>query len=157
MAREIYCKDVTFSEYSLWHRSKHSGLAMADIDAVEMCIACNAPLILIETVKDVNQAYKKGHSMTKQLAIKASLPAFIAWYKFEGSKPISVKVKKIAPDYKGGYSAAPTTYSFNQWTNYLESKQVEHFPNCSRKELFIKKVSQDPECRRSSIYASVLR
>ena len=156
MAREIYCKDVKFSEYSLWHRQQHSGVAMADLDKIEMCIACNAPLLLCETVKDVGQEYRKGHSMTRQLAIKANLPAFIVWYRTIGDMVMGIKVKKIAPDYKHGYTSKPIDYLPSQWLNYLEYKQVQHFPNCPKKELFIEKVSKDPKLRRSRIYASIL-
>ena len=158
MAREIYCKDVKFSEFSLWHRRQHSGVALCDLDAIEMCIACNAPLILIETVKLKNQELRIGHSMTRQLAIKAKLPAFIVWYKIIGGEmPLYVLVKKIAPDYKGGYFSAPERYTFDQWLSYLEHKQVEHYPHCPKKDLFIKKISKDLSLKKNKIYAPVLR
>ena len=134
MARQIYCKDVKFSEFSVWHRSQHSGVAMCDLDAIEMCIACHAPLILSETVKFKNQQLFKGHSMTRQLAIKANLPAFILWYKFVGEMPMFVLVKKIAPEYK----------------------QVQHFPDCPKQPLFIEKISKDPILKNSKIYAPIL-
>jgi len=156
MAREIYCKDVKFSEYSLWHRRQHGAVAMADLDAIEMCIACNAPLILTETVKFKNQKLFKGHSMTRQLAIKADLPAFIVWYKFVGEMPMFVLVKKIAPDYKGGYSSEPVRMSFDAWLNYLEFKQVQHFPDCPKQPLFLEKVSKDSTLKNSKIYAPIL-
>ena len=156
MAREIYCKDVKYSDYSFWHRQQHSGVAMCDLDAIEMCIACNEPLVLIETVKHKNQELRKGHSMTKQLAKKSKLPAFIVWYRFVGNIPMYVLVKKIAPDYKNGYSSEPVRYTFEQWLNYLEFKQVEHYPHCPKKELFIKKISKDPILKKSSIYAPIL-
>jgi|TARA_Y100000294_G_scaffold102653_1_gene95323 hypothetical protein len=157
MAREIYCKDVKFSEYSLWHRRQHSGLAMCDLDAIEMCIACNCPLVLLETVKLKNQELHKGHSMTRQLAIKSKLPAFIVWYKIIGGEmPLYVLVKKIAPDYKGGYSSAPERYTFDQWLNYLEFKQVQHFKDCPKQKLFFEKISKDKELRSNRIYEDIL-
>jgi hypothetical protein len=156
MAREIYCSDVKFSDYSLWHRQQHSGVAMCDLDAIEMCVACYQPLILIETVMLKNQELRKGHSMTRKLSIKAGLPAFIVWYKFIGEMPAYVLVKKIAPDYKGGFSSEPVRYTFDQWLNYLEHKQMEHFPSCPKQKLFIEKISKDPRLRRSRIYAPIL-
>ena len=156
MAREIYCKDVKFSEFSVWHRLQHSGVAMCDLDAIEMCIACNAPLILTETVKFKNQQLFKGHSMTRQLAIKAKLPAFIVWYKFIGEMPMYVLVKKIAPDYKNGYSSAPVKYPFDHWLKYLETKQAKHFDHCPKQSLFIEKISKDPILKNSKIYAPIL-
>jgi len=156
MAREIYCKDVKFSEYSHWHRRQHSGLAMIDLDSIEICPACFSPLILLETVKFKNQDFKKGHSTTRQLAIKAKLPAFIVWYKFIGEMPMYVLVKKIAPDYKGGYSSDPERYTFDQWLNYLEFKQVQHHSVCPKKEIFIKKISKDFSLKKNKIYAPIL-
>ena len=164
MVKEIYCKDVKFSDFSLWHRRQHSGVALCDLDAIEMCIACNKPLILIETVKDVNQPYFKGHGMTRQLGIAAKIPAFIIWYRFITNKiidkkktiPLHVLVKKIAPDYKNGYSSPPVKYSFDEWMHYLEFKQAQHFKDCPKQKLFIEKISKDPELRRSRIYASIL-
>jgi len=129
---------------------------MCDLDAIEMCIACNKPLVLIETVRDVNQEYRKGHSMTRQLAISAGIPAFIIWYKFINDKPIRVKIKKIAPDYKHGYSSAPEDHPFEDWKNYLEFKQVQHFKDCPKQKLFIEKISKDTELRSSRIYAPIL-
>ena len=131
---------------------------MIDVDSVSCCHACNEPLFLAETVKDVSQERKKGHSMIRQLAIKSGLPAFIIWYKLVGDEmPLYVYVKKIAPDYKGGYESEPIRKSFDQWQDYLEFKQVEHFPNCRKKWLFIKKVKEDPIASKKEIYAPVLR
>ena len=121
-------------------------------------MACNEPLFLAETVKFVGQDLKKGHSMIRQLAIKAGLPAFLLWYKLVGNEmPLYVYVKKIAPDYKGGYESLPERISFDQWLSYLELKQIEHFPKCKKQWLFIKKIKDDPIARNKRIYAPVLR
>ena len=96
--------------------------------------------------------------MIRKLAIKAGLPAFIVWYKLVGDEmPLYVYVKKVAPDYKGGYESEPVRKSFDEWQDYLEFKQVEHFPKCKKQWLFIKKVKDDPIARNKRIYASVLR
>ena len=129
-----------------------------DLDKVSTCIACNEPLFLAETVMDNGQERIKGHSMIRKLAIKASLPAFIIWYKIVGGQmPLYVYVKKIAPDYKGGYESEPVRKSFDEWQTYLEHKQVEHFPKCKKQWLFIKKVKEDPIASKKRIYAPVLR
>ena len=129
-----------------------------DVDKVSTCHACNEPLFLAETVKHNGQELIKGHSMIRQLAIKAGLPAFIIWYKLVGDEmPLYVYVKKIAPEYKNGYESPPERKSFDEWLNYLEFKQVEHFPNCRKKWLFIKKVKEDPIASKKEIYAPVLR
>ena len=130
---------------------------MMDVDKVSTCHACNEPLFLAETVKHTGQELIKGHSMIRKLAIKASLPAFIVWYKLVGDEmPLYVYVKKVAPDYKGGYESEPVKKSFDQWQDYLEFKQVEHFPNCLKKWLFIKKIKEDPIARNKKVYAPVL-
>ena len=157
MVKEIYCNDVKFSLYSRWHRHQtHNSVAMMDLDKVACCHACNEPLFLAETVLDIGQELKKGHSMTRQLAIKAKIPAFILWYKTAEDKLINIKVKKIAPDYKHGYSSTPIDYPPNRWLRFLEYKQVQHFPNCPKKDLFIKKVKEDPIASKSDIYAPIL-
>ena len=54
--------------------------------------------------------------MVRKLALKSKLPAFIIWYKLIGEQiPMWVYVKKIAPEYKNGYSSPPKRISFNQW------------------------------------------
>ena len=155
---EIYCKDVKFSQYSLWHRKQtHNAIAMMDVDKVSTCIGCNEPLVLAETVKDVGQDLKKGHSMIRKLAIKAGLPAFLLWYHFIDEMPMWLKIKKVAPDYKNGYESEPEKISFEQWLSYLELKQVEHFPKCNKQWLFLKKLKEDPIARKKRVYAPVLR
>ena len=95
--------------------------------------------------------------MIRKLAIKAKLPAFIIWYKLVGDEtPLFVHVKKIAPDYKGGYESEPVKKSFDQWQEYLEHKQVEHFPKCKKQWLFIKKVKEDPIASNKKVYAPIL-
>ena len=156
--KQIYCKDVKFSQYSLWHRHQtHSAIAMMDVDKVECCMACNEPLFLAETVKFVGQDLKKGHSMIRQLGIKAGLPTYLLWYHFIGEMPMWVYVKKVAPEYKGGYESPPQRISFDKWQEYLEFKQVQHFPKCKKQWLFLKKIKDDPVARNKRIYASVLR
>ena len=148
---------MKFSQYSLWHRQQtHNAVAMMDVDKVECCIACNEPLVLAETVKDVGQETKKGHSMIRSLGLKSGLPTFLLWYRFTGDMPFYVKVKKIAPDYKGGYNSEPKRISFDSWLAYLEYKQVEHFPKCKKQWLFIKKVKEDSIASKKRIYAPIL-
>ena len=155
--KEIYCNDVKFSQYSLWHRQQtHSCVGMMAVDKGECCMACNEPLFLAETVKFVGQDLKKGHSMIRQLAIKAGLPAFLLWYHFVGEMPMWVYVKKIAPDYKGGYESEPKKISYDSWLEYLETKQVQHFPKCKKQWLFIKKLKEDKIARNKRIYAPIL-
>jgi len=64
--------------YSKWHR-KYEGIAMLDIDSVEVCKFCYEPLAMIET------AYYKGHTnkataVTKEIAKRCNVPAYMLFY-----------------------------------------------------------------------------
>lgn len=78
--------------YSAWHRRKSTQrfvgieraqtLAMIDLDAslyVEYDDGTKEPLALIETARDVGQSYKTA-TVTKKLAARAGLPAFVLLY-----------------------------------------------------------------------------
>ena len=156
MVKQVYFKDVKFSGYSSWHRSNHGSIAMADIDKVSVCNACLKPLFIAETCFNNGQGWNKPHQITKRLAEMAGIPAFIIWYKLVGEMLIFVHVKRIAPDYQGGYSSEPTRLTPDHWLQYLEHKQVEHFPKCPKQELFLKKLREDPRANRRRAYAPIL-
>lgn len=78
--------------YSAWHRRNSirrfvgiesaQTLAMIDLDAavyVEYDDASKEPLSLIETARDVGQSFKSA-AVTKNLARKAGIPAFVLLY-----------------------------------------------------------------------------
>ena len=113
-------------------------------------------LFLAETVYNNGQDFIKPHKITKRLAEMASIPAFVIWYKLVGEMMMFVHVKRIAPDYQNGYSSKPIRLSPDQWLQYLEHKQVQHFPNCKNKELFIKKLKEDPRANRRKAFAPIL-
>jgi hypothetical protein len=76
MARDTYA----FSNgiYNDWHR-QYDGIAMIDIDSVEVCKYCYEPLAMIET------AYYKGHTnkattLTKEIARRCNVPAYLLFY-----------------------------------------------------------------------------
>ena len=156
MVKPVYFKDVKFSGYSSWHRGNHNLLGFSDIDQVGMCNACLEPLFLAETVYNNGQDFIKPHKITKKLAEMAGIPAFIIWYKMVGEMMMFFHVKRIAPDYQSGYSSEPTRLTTDQWLQYLEHKQVEHFPKCPKQELFLKKLKEDPRASRRKAYASIL-
>ena len=94
--------------YSAWHRRRSTGrfigieraqlLAMIDLDAsiyVEYDNGTKDPLALIETARDVGQAYKTT-TVTLKLAIKADLPCFVLLYTLsEEDNPYDPKWKDI--------------------------------------------------------------
>ena len=138
MAREIYAKDVKFTAYSYSHRESHDGIAMMDVDKVSCCIACNEPLFLAETArhKGFREDHRKGHTMIKKLAEKASLNAYIIWYHEQNNRVHKLDVQKISPSY-----SKIQTCTWPQWVSFLASFQVKHFPQCERKGLFMKKIN----------------
>ena len=138
MTRQIYCKDVKFSAYSLTHRASHDGIAMMDVDKIACCIACNEPLFIGETArhKGSREDYFKGHRMIKRLAEMSGLKAYIIWYHEKDEKVYKVTVQKVSPSY-----SKKQTCDWKQWVSFLASFQVKHFKDCSRKPLFLKKIN----------------
>ena len=156
MVKQVYFNDVKFSKYSTWHRQQHNCLNFSDIDQVSSCNACLEPLFLVETVFYNNQKLIKPHKITKRLAEMAGIPAYILWYRTVGEMMMGFYVKKIAPDYQGGYLSEPKRLTTDQWLQFLEHKQAEHFPKCSKQELFLKKLREDPRANRRKAFATVL-
>ena len=157
MVKKVYFDDVKFSKYSTWHRTQtHNCLGFSDIDQVSCCNACLEPLFLVETVFYNNQKLIKPHKITKRLAEMAGIPAFILWYHTVGDMMINFHVKKIAPSYPGGYNSEPKRITPDQWLQFLEHKQSEHYPNCSRQQLFLKKLREDHRANRRKAFAPIL-
>ena len=86
----------------------------------------------------------------------AGIPAFILWYHTVGDMMINFHVKKIAPSYPGGYNSEPKRITPDMWLAYLEFKQAEHYPNCSKQQLFLKKLREDYRANRRKAFASIL-
>ena len=152
MAREIYAKDVRFTAYSYTHRESHDGIAMMDVDKVACCIACNEPLFLAETArhKGSREDYYKGHKLIKRLAEKANLNAYIIWYHEENKRVYKISVQKVTP----GYSKIQHC-NWEQWISFLAKFQVKHFPDCQRKNIFIKKLQTLTPAQQKD-YAEIL-
>jgi len=138
MARQIYANDVDFSAYSITHRNSHDGIAMVDIDKVCCCISCLKPLFLAELCRHKGnlEDYKKKHYSTKELARMAGLPAYLIWYHTTKDKVVyKVSVKKINPSYSEIQHC-----TWKQWVSFLASRQVKHFKDCPRQEIFLNKL-----------------
>ena len=76
MARDTYA--FSNGVYNDWHR-KYEGIAMIDIDSVEICKYCYEPLAIIET------AYYRGHTnkatrLTKEIAKRCNVPGYMLFY-----------------------------------------------------------------------------
>ena len=152
MARQIYAKDVSFNAYSHTHRESHDGIAYMDVDKVGCCIACLEPLFLAELTrhKEAREDYTKGHRLIKRLAEKANLNAYIVWFHEELERVYKVTVRKVSPSYSKIMSC-----SWEEWLSFLASFQVKHYPSCTRKDLFMKKINSLTDAQKKD-YAKIL-
>ena len=152
MARQIYAKDVSFNAYSHTHRESHDGIAYMDVDKVGCCIACLEPLFLAELTrhKEAREDYTKGHRLIKRLAEKANLNAYIVWFHEELERVYKVTVRKVSPSYSKIMSC-----SWEEWLSFLASFQVKHYPSCTRKDLFMKKINTLTDAQKKD-YAKIL-
>jgi hypothetical protein len=87
-------RDLTFSG---WHRTLPDYCTTIDIDFLEYCKICRAPLGLIEIARDVGQAYKPTTVM-EQLAKKAGVQAYLILYKLEENGIGTCRMAQIYPN-----------------------------------------------------------
>ena len=57
MARNQYYNQLK-TPVSTWHRSKHDGVAYLDLDFLSVCPACAEPLLLADTIYNINDEFK---------------------------------------------------------------------------------------------------
>lgn len=86
MQEKYYNRDLS---YSIWHRHPNlpKDISWIDIDACEYCDICKEPLALIELAIDVGQE-EKPFTVTKKLAEKANIEAYLVLYKLDFDNPI---------------------------------------------------------------------
>lgn len=89
-------RDLTFSG---WHRPPNlpEFCSVIDIDFLEYCNLCGALLALIETARDVGQAYKST-TVLRRLAQQSKIPAWLILYKIENDSVGLCRIQKIWPD-----------------------------------------------------------
>jgi len=119
MARENYFNQG--DHYSEFHR-QFDGLAMIDIDQVEICKKCKAPLALVETAYDVGQNFK-SFTVTKLIAQRLKVPGLVTLYQVDktSNEIINFRVKKIYPiESDGFYNVQP--YLYVKWLKRLHEK-----------------------------------
>ena len=124
MAREWY-SHLKQEPYSKWHR-KFEGIAMIDVDSVEVCKHCYKPLAFIELAKDTGQTFK-AYTLTKKLALKFDVPGFVVFYKVdENNEIIRFRVKRIART----VGMLHENVKPEKWLAYLQQLQQEHLKEC---------------------------
>ena len=145
MARNQYY-DQKHTPVSAWHRSKHDGIALVDLDFLSICPACAEPLFIADTIYNINNEFK-GKSPWfqkpyKSIAEKCGFPYFIIWYTVnEISEQIrqitEFHIKRIFPP--GGKVIIKLTP--DEMLQYLEYKVQQHIPACSSKDYLLKRVT----------------
>lgn len=103
-------RDLT---YSNWHRppnlSRHC--TYIDIDSLEYCAYCNEFLLLVETAIDTGKS-DKGTFITRQLAQKLGIPAYLVFYTKGKQKGeiLSFRTKQISPAWGNQIIMTPEQY-----------------------------------------------
>jgi hypothetical protein len=121
MARWTYA--FSNGNYNDWHR-QYEGIAMIDIDSVEVCSKCNEPLALIETCYDKGQKYK-ATTLVKTLSDRLGVPSFLVFYKDVGQGSLAFRIKRLhVPDADFEYMDE------DQWVRELYLLQEEHEECC---------------------------
>lgn len=112
------------SAYSTWHR-QFLGLAMIDIDAVEMCKACKDPIAFIETAIDVGQnIFSKNASVTTRIAFLCGIPGYTLLYRLseDDRSIIGFRAIQLAPF----RSSAEEVMEPEGWERHLRSLHAKH-------------------------------
>lgn len=114
-------RDLTYSD---WHRAasikrflpvlQASVLNYIDIDACEYCHFCRETLALIETAIDIGQT-NKATTVTRNLANKANVPAYLVYYTPIGGDVTRFRVKQVAPMFTDEKIMNPSEYAAFLW------------------------------------------
>ena len=121
MARWTYA--FSNGNYNDWHR-KYEGIAMIDVDSVEVCPRCYEPLAILETCYDKNQKYK-ATNLVKTLASRLNIPCFLVFYRNLTPTNLTFRVKRI--------TSSPTEFELmneDQWLSILLDLQRNHRNYC---------------------------
>ena len=120
MARWTYA--FSNGNYNDWHR-QYEGIAMIDVDSVEVCPDCYEPLALLETCYDKGQKYK-ATTLVKTLSERLRVPSFLVFYKNMGGT-MQFRIKRISEPVSEIYEMTE-----DQWLAYLYELHKEHRRCC---------------------------
>jgi len=121
MARWTYA--FCNGNYYVWRR-KSVGIAMIDVDSVEVCPRCYEPLAILETCYDKNQKFK-ATNLVKTLASRLNIPCFLVFYRNLTTTTLTFRVKRI--------TSSPTEFELmneDQWLSILLDLQRNHRNYC---------------------------
>jgi len=120
MARYTYA--FSNGVYNDWHR-KYDGIAMIDVDSIEVCPKCFEPLAILETCYDKGQKYK-ATTLVSTLASRLQIPSFLVFYKDIGQGSLAFRIKRLWLS-----NAEYEVMTEDEWVNILYEIQEEH-KNC---------------------------
>ncbi len=121
MARYTYA--FSNGSYNDWHR-KYDGIAMIDVDSIEVCPHCYEPLAILETCFDKNQKYK-ATNLCNTLARRLNIPCFLVFYKNVTPTTLTFRIKRI--------TGSQTEFQYmneDEWVSVLYEIQAEHKKVC---------------------------
>jgi hypothetical protein len=121
MARYTYA--FSNGSYNDWHR-KYDGIAMIDVDSIEVCPHCYEPLAILETCYDKNQKYK-ATNLCNTLARRLNIPCFLVFYKNVTPTTLTFRIKRI--------TSSQTEFQYmneDEWVSVLYEIQAEHKKVC---------------------------
>jgi hypothetical protein len=109
--------------YNDWHR-KYDGIAMIDVDSIEVCPHCYEPLAILETCYDKNQKYK-ATNLCNTLARRLNIPCFLVFYKNVTPTTLTFRIKRM--------TSSQTEFQLmneDEWVSVLYEIQSEHKKVC---------------------------
>ena len=109
--------------YNDWHR-KYDGIAMIDVDSIEVCPHCYEPLAILETCYDKNQKYE-ATNLCNTLARRLNIPCFLVFYKNVTPTTLTFRIKRI--------TGSQTEFQYmneDEWVSVLYEIQAEHKKVC---------------------------
>ena len=121
MARYTYA--FSNGSYNDWHR-KYDGIAMIDVDSIEVCPHCYEPLAILETCFDKNQKYK-ATNLCNTLARRLNIPCFLVFYNNVTPTTLTFRIKRI--------TSSQTEFQYmneDEWVSVLYEIQAEHKKVC---------------------------
>ena len=125
MARQTYA--FSNGSYNDWHR-KYDGIAMIDIDAVEICQnkGCWKPLCVIEHLYDTGSDKKKYTTIVEYIGKALNVPVFLVYYKKVGADSLTFRVAQKYP-----VRTPLNPMSEESWLSILRDLQSNHQKVCS--------------------------
>ena len=122
MARYWY-SNLKQNEYSKWHR-QYEGIAMIDVDGIEVCPQCYEPLAIKETCKEMGQKYK-ATTLVKTLSDRLRIPAFLIFTQDIGQGSLAFRIKRLhIPNADYEYM------NEDEWVRELYQLQEDHKDCC---------------------------